>query len=137
MDALQQIREKGLKVTPARKEVINVLTGSHMAYAHAELEQLFDKMDRVTLYRVLKDFEDVGLVHKIMDVDGVTRFAACKHSCPDSHHADEHVHFNCNTCHKVFCLEKVHLPELKMPVGFKAIGLQTLIYGLCKNCSVA
>lgn len=137
MDILQQIRDKGLKATPARLDVIKVLGSSHMAYSHSELESLFSKMDRVTLYRVLKDFEDAGLVHKIMDVQGVTRFALCKHSCPDEHHADEHVHFNCSACHKMFCLEKVQMPELKMPGGFKVTGLQTLIYGLCKNCNAA
>lgn len=137
MDVLQQIRDKGLKVTPSRLNVINELAGSHMAYSHAELEALFSKMDRVTLYRILKDFEDAGLVHKIVDVQGVTRYALCKHSCPDEHHADEHVHFNCSGCHKMFCLEKVHVPELKMPVGFKMVGLQTLIYGLCKKCNAA
>ena len=137
MDVLQQIREKGLKVTPARLNVIKVLSSSHTAYSHSELEALFGSMDRVTLYRILKDFEDVGLVHKILDVQGVTRFALCKHSCPDTHHADEHVHFNCSSCHKVFCLDKVHVPELKMPGGFKVMGLQTLIYGLCKHCNVA
>jgi len=137
MDILAQIREKGLKVTPARLNVINALAGSNQAYSHADLESLFSKMDRVTLYRILKDFEDAGLVHKIMDAAGVTRFALCKHSCPGNHHADEHVHFNCNACHKVFCLEKVHIPAIKTPGGFIVTGLQTLIFGLCKSCSAA
>lgn len=137
MDISGQIREKGLKVTPARQEVIRILATTHQAYSHAELEGLFESMDRVTLYRVLKDFEDVGLVHKIMDIDGVTRFALCKHSCPDGHHVDDHVHFNCRACHKMFCLDKVQVPVVKMPQGFKAEGAHTLIYGYCKSCSAA
>jgi len=137
MDFRLQIREKGLKATPARLNVLKVLGSSHLAYAHSELESLFRKMDRVTLYRVLKDFEDAGIVHKIVDVEGVTRFAICKSTCPDEHHVDDHVHFNCNACHKMFCLEKVQTPKLKMPDGFKISGLQTLIYGLCNSCSMA
>lgn len=137
VDVSKQIRDKGLKVTPARLNVINVLHGSRLAYSHAELESLFSRIDRVTLYRILKDFEDAGLVHKIIDAQGVTRFALCEHSCPDEHHVDEHVHFNCNACHKMFCLDKVHLPSLKMPGGFKMTGLQTLIFGLCNKCSLS
>jgi Fur family transcriptional regulator, ferric uptake regulator len=136
MDVSEQIREKGLKATPARLEVIKILANTQQAYAHAELESLFD-MDRVTLYRILKDFEDAGLVHKIIDIEGVTRFALCRHSCPDGHHVDDHVHFNCRSCHKMFCLEKVQAPHIKMPVGFTATGSHTLIYGYCKSCSAA
>ncbi len=137
MDLSTQIREKGLKATPSRLNVIQVLGSNHLAYAHAELEALFSDMDRVTLYRVLNDFEEAGLVHKIIDVDGVTRFALCKHSCPGAHHADEHVHFNCRGCHKMFCLENVPAPNVKIPLGFKVSGVQTLIYGYCKSCSAA
>ena len=137
MDVLQHIREKGLKATPARLKVIKFLESSHLAYSHAELETHFYKTDRVTLYRILNDFEEVGLLHKIIDIEGVTRFAVCKDTCPDGHHVDDHVHFNCKVCHKMFCIETVQTPHLKMPIGFKSMGLQTLIYGLCNSCSVA
>jgi Fur family ferric uptake transcriptional regulator len=137
MDISEQIRDKGLKATPARLDVIKILANTQQAYSHAELELTFNNMDRVTLYRILKDFEDAGLVHKIIDIDGVTRFALCRHSCPDGHHVDDHVHFNCRGCHKMFCLEKVQAPHIKMPIGFKAVGSHTLIYGYCKSCSAA
>ena len=135
MDISHNIREKGLKVTPSRVSVMEVLGKSHEAYAHADLEALFSDMDRVTLYRVLNDFEESGLVHKIIDMDGVTRFALCKHSCPGTHHADEHVHFNCQGCHKMYCLENVSPPSFSIPTGFKALGQNTLVYGLCKSCA--
>ncbi len=137
MDIAHQIRDKGLKVTPSRLGVMEVLGQNHQAYAHADLELLFKDMDRVTLYRVLNDFEEAGLVHKIIDMDGVTRFALCKHSCPDTHHADEHVHFSCQACHKMFCLENVSSPVFNIPSGFKAIGQNILVYGFCKTCSAA
>jgi len=137
MDLSGQIREKGLKATPSRLGVIKVLGSGHLAYAHAELEMLFSDMDRVTLYRVLNDFEEAGLVHKIIDGEGVTRFALCKHDCPGEHHVDEHVHFNCEQCHKMFCLDNVQAPEIKIPKGFKIKMAQTLLYGLCETCSAA
>jgi Fur family transcriptional regulator, ferric uptake regulator len=137
MEVAHLLKERGLKVTAARVAVIDVLRKSGQAFSHAELEVVFTTFDRVTLYRILKDFEDAGIVHKIMDMQGVTRYALCGHSCPGEHHADEHVHFNCESCHKMFCLEKVQAPAVKMPLGFKATGRHTLIYGLCKNCGSA
>ena len=137
MDLSQQIREKGLKATPSRLNVMEVLGASRQAFAHADLELVFGDMDRVTLYRVLHDFEEAGLVHKIVDMDGVTRFALCAHSCPGAHHTDEHVHFNCNTCHKMYCLEQIPLPKFKVPAGFKAQGQNIIVYGLCNSCSAA
>ena len=116
-------------------KVVEVLGKNHLEYSHTELESLLNKMDRVTLYRVLKDFEETGLVHKIIDMGGVTRFALCKHSCPDGNHSDNHVHFNCQDCNKVFCMDKIVVPELRMPKGYRAMGAHTLLYGLCSNCS--
>ncbi len=137
MDFAHQIREKGLKATPSRLNVIKILGADNQAYAHSELELIFKDMDRVTLYRVLNDFEDAGLVHKIVDPSGVTRFALCKHTCPDEHHVDEHVHFICQNCQKVFCLDQIHAPHFVLPAGFAARSIQTLVSGLCKSCSAA
>ncbi|MBE2289978.1 MAG: transcriptional repressor [Chitinophagaceae bacterium] len=135
MNVSEHIREKGLKATPARMKVLEELTGTGQALSHTELESTFSKVDRITLYRVLKDFEEAGLVHKIIGPDGVTRFAVCRHNCPDETHTEDHVHFNCTNCHKVFCLEHTHNPDLRLPTGFKISGIQILVQGICKHCS--
>ena len=137
MTATESIREKGLKATPVRLKVLELLQNSPLAFAHTELEATFSNVDRITLYRVLKDFEEAGIVHKIIDMEGVTRFAVCKHSCPDSTHSEDHVHFNCRECHKMFCLDNIHIPLIKLPAGFRSSGINTLVHGTCKDCSAA
>jgi Fur family transcriptional regulator, ferric uptake regulator len=134
MTIADSIREKGLKVTPVRLKVLEMLQSSHQAFSHTELESTFS-VDRITLYRVLNDFEEAGMVHKIIDIEGVTRFAVCKHSCPDSTHSEDHVHFNCQKCHRMFCLDKVATPVIKLPAGFRPSGINTLIHGVCKHCA--
>jgi Fur family ferric uptake transcriptional regulator len=114
--------------------VLQLLQESSQAYAHNELEAVFDKIDRITLYRILKDFEEAGIVHKIMDTAGITRFAVCGDSCPHSAHTEGHAHFSCAKCLKMYCLEKVHAPLLSLPEGFSAVGVQTLVHGICKFC---
>lgn len=134
MGLQEHIRDKGLKATPVRLKVMEVLQSGHLAYSHTELESTFNKVDRITLYRALKDLDEAGLVHKIIDRDGITRFAVCKHNCPDTTHTEEHVHFNCITCHKMICLEKVHVPAPVLPPGFRITGTQTIIHGTCDLC---
>lgn len=135
VDSTAYIREKGLKATPARVKVLDELSSTHLALSHTELESTFNKVDRITLYRVLKDFEESGIVHKILDLEGVTRFAICKHDCPDETHTESHVHFNCERCHKMFCLEHTHTPSIKLPSGFRPTGVNTVVQGVCKHCA--
>lgn len=135
MDATQSIREKGLKVTPIRVKVLELLQHEHVAYSHAALEAALKNADRITLYRTLNDFEEAGLVHKVVDTTGTTRFARCKDDCPHEHHADNHVHFDCRHCHKMYCLEKVATPAVKIPRGFKAEQLNIVVQGVCADCA--
>jgi Fur family transcriptional regulator, ferric uptake regulator len=135
LDIKEVIRERGLKITPVRLQVLRILSRQHLAFSHADLEADLEDVDRITLYRVLNDFEEVGLVHKVVDMEGVARFAFCTSECGHGHHADNHVHFNCQNCHKMFCMEKIETPSVKVPRGFKVAGLNTIVYGICKDCS--
>ena len=74
----------------SRLQVYEALHGEALAFSHADLEQKFKrkKMDRITLYRVLNDFEEAGLVHKVIDPQGVAHFALCKDGCLHGHHHD-------------------------------------------------
>lgn len=135
MNAAQEIKDKGLKVTHARVKVFDTLQPEGLALSHMELEPLLGKIDRITLYRILNDFEEVGLVHKVIDMDGVTRFAICRQNCTTHHHNDNHIHFNCTVCHKMYCLDNVSLPGIVLPEGFRATGQSTIIYGSCTMCN--
>jgi Fur family transcriptional regulator, ferric uptake regulator len=137
VDASEYIREKGLKATPVRLKVLEELGNTHQALSHTELEATFGKVDRITLYRALKDFEESGVVHKIIGPDGVTRFASCSHDCPDITHTEDHVHFNCQRCQKMYCLEHTITPLIKLPKGFTATGINTVVNGICNNCANA
>lgn len=135
MDVTTQIREKGLKATPVRMKVLQELVETGEALSQSELEATFSKVDRITLYRSLKDFEEAGIVHKVVGPDGTTRFAVCRQDCPHTAHTEDHVHFNCARCQKVFCLEHTHTPSLKLPSGFSVTAVNTVVQGICKHCA--
>jgi len=134
--ATQILDGLGFRKTEIRINVLEYLLKVEKAISQPELEKKFSKIaDRVTLYRILAAFEEKGIIHKIMDVHGVARYAMCnqKH-CSESKHHDEHVHFNCTECGDVVCLDSVKLPIIKLPKEFSLSRLNLNIEGTCDNC---
>jgi Fur family ferric uptake transcriptional regulator len=128
--------KNGLKRTAARLQVLNILSGRDSATSQPFLENLVGKeVDRVTLYRILKAFEEKGIIHKVLDAQGTANYAICSHDCSDQNHHDEHVHFNCDNCHQIFCLDDVQIPFIKLPKGFEATGLNLIATGICDSCN--
>ena len=129
------LKAHGLKNTRQRQIVLEQLAKVNTAVSQPELEKILGKeMDRVTLYRILSSFEEKGIVHSILDLNGTTNYASCSSSCTAVEHHDEHLHFNCTNCLKIYCLD-IKIPNVKMPAGFKAANMTTTASGICKNCS--
>lgn len=127
-----------LKKTRTRLSVLEILDGSETAVSHPILEKMLSKdTDRVTLYRVLKSFEDKCIIHKIIDKNGTSFYALCN-SIDHLHHDHEtHVHFNCVVCLKVYCVEDLKLSQMPLPQGFTESSKSLVIYGTCAICNKA
>lgn len=125
-----------LRNTPVRTGIITALKDSGHAMSQPELEETFGyNVDRITVYRVLKIFEEKGIVHKVYDPAGTAKFALCSAGCKEHEHHDEHLHFNCTVCHQLFCLNEISIPELNVPVGFHIDQLTISAQGICRNCA--
>lgn len=132
----QTLRQIGLKSTPLRIAVLQQLAKKAQALSQPDLETIFEgRENRVTIYRVLRDLEENGLIHRVFDIDGTAHFALCKNSCSEHEHNDEHLHFNCITCKNVFCLDDVVVSVPALPEGFKVQTVKLTVEGICKNCS--
>jgi len=130
--------KNGLKRTGARLQVLDVLSHRNSATSQPYLENAIGKdIDRVTLYRILKTFEEKGIIHRVLDKQGTANYAICSNSCSEHHHHDEHVHFNCNNCLRVYCLDDVKIPALKMEKGFQIEDMNLVVSGICKECNQA
>lgn len=131
---LENLRNSGLKKTSVRIAVLKYLSEGVKALSQPEIEILFEgRENRVTIYRVLRDLEEKGLIHKVYDVEGTARFALCR-SCTEHQHHDEHLHFNCVECKNVICLDDVHISVPILPQGFQIKNIHFTIEGICKNC---
>lgn len=132
------LKDFSLRLTDCREEVLDAFYTQNHALAHSDLEeQLAERFDRVTLYRTLKTFLEKGIIHKVLDDEGGTKYALCKDNChtPDHQHHHDHVHFKCSVCGQTTCLDKVHIPAFELPLGYQRLETNLLVQGVCPLCN--
>jgi len=125
-----------IRNTKTKDEVLRILNASAFALSHTDIEsKAAIQFDRVTLYRILAFYEQQGIIHKVVGIDGKARYAICKDACHEHvHHKDNHLHFGCNDCGKMYCFDDKVI-DLKMPKGFKAQQFNYTVYGVCPQCN--
>lgn len=95
------------------------------------IKRLNSKLNKTTIYRVLENLVDDGVLHSFMGNDGVKWYAMCR-NCTKSTHEDLHPHFECIECGKINCLNtEVIIPKIQ---NHKILSSQILIRGLCEKC---
>ncbi len=131
------LKEFDLRHTGCRADILQVFQNCGYALSQGYLEEFFgQKFDRVTIYRTLKTFVEKGIIHKVLDDEGGTKYALCKISeCSHENHHHDHVHFKCNTCNTTTCIESVHIPAIHLPEGYKRSEVNMLVQGICPKCS--
>ncbi|SFG75821.1 Fur family transcriptional regulator [Pedobacter insulae] len=134
---IEILKQNHLKHTKQRIRVLEDISANTTAVSQPTLEKKLGKeIDRVTLYRILNTYVEKGILHRIVDLNGTANYAICSSACSADQHHDEHVHFNCTQCNKVFCLA-TKVPEISIAEGFKAEAISLIAYGICKECSKA
>jgi len=116
------------------EDIIQIIKASKYAVSHSQLqEHMKIECNRVTIYRILDKLVKQGLIHKIMTVDGITKFAACN-SCSKEKHVHNHIHFSCNTCNQVTCLDEIK-PNIVLPKNYVVSQINYTISGVCPRCN--
>jgi len=131
----EMLKKHKLRRTPIRIKVLSIFKSASKALTHEDIERKFDKLDRITLYRTLRAFEENGLIHKIPNSGPNPLYAICAEDCNHIEHNDEHGHFHCLECGKTFCMEDVEIPAIRLPDGFKASQRHLVMEGMCSDCS--
>ncbi len=129
------LRKSQLSVTDSRRKILELFLHSGNAMAHIDIEKKTgEKFDRVTVYRTLQTFMEKGIIHTIPTSDNSIKYALCKEECSEGHHYDNHVHFICEACGSTFCLDDVIVPTVQLPKGYKALQVNMVVNGVCRNC---
>ena len=138
MQVRDLLKRYKLRNTQIRRFVIEIFRSQNRAFTHSSIEQnLGKKFNRVTLYRTLKTFEEVGLIHRIANENDRVEYALCRHNCdaPSHEHFDNHIHFKCDRCARTFCLNHIPVPSIKVPANYKVKDSQILLKGTCEYCN--
>lgn len=97
-----------------------------------DLENEFISSDRVTLYRTLSSFTKNGLLHKIPNESGHATYGLCQDTCDSEEHNHDHMHFKCDECGTLECLEQ-NVPRVEVP-GYHIKEANLILKGTCKLC---
>ena len=122
-----------LKVTDVRMDVLDYFLRNKWTLSFKDLEKEFHDSDRVTLYRTLNSFTEHGVLHKIPDDSGHITYGLCHDTCDSDDHNHDHMHFKCEECGNIECLDQ-HIPAISVP-GYKVKEANLLLKGTCRTCA--
>lgn len=117
--------------TKSKDDVLEILRLKGTAMSHDMIENEIDGYNRATIYRILNRFCKDGIVHRIVGMNGKQYFAMCT-TCKHEEHRHNHIHFQCNNCEKVECLEEE--PVINLPKGYTFENFNSVVSGICQDC---
>ncbi len=130
------LKEHGMRRTDFRVKLLDIfLKEDHKAIGTSVVEDKLEDFDRVTLYRTIKSFEENGILHKVVDDLGESRYALCDSQCKVHRNAEEHAHFNCTSCNQTFCLKEKGEILISLPQDFKLTHTDITLSGVCSQCN--
>jgi Fur family ferric uptake transcriptional regulator len=129
------LRKSQLSVTESRRNILEIFIQAGSALAHHDVEEkTSERFDRVTVYRTLQVFMEKGIIHTIPTTENAVLYALCKDDCEEGHHHDNHIHFVCEDCGATTCMDDIHIPEIKLPLGYNALQINMVVNGICVKC---
>lgn len=130
-------REKGLRFTPIRKEILKMVWSSHKAVKAYDLLDRLGRESSVgsakppTVYRALDFLMNEGLVHKI---ESLNAYIGCPHPATD--HLSQFL--ICDNCSEVVEVDITGIEDEIKAVSsaneFTVRGQTIEVHGLCKSC---
>ena len=131
----KELKDAGLKITLPRIKILQVLENSSIQHVSAEdvykmLIAADEEIGLATVYRVLTQFEQAGLVARHNFEGGHSVFELSKE--------DHHDHIVCQKCGKIteFSDEKIEArqSEVAKSLGYILLDHNLNMYGLCPDC---
>ncbi|MAE09061.1 MAG: Fur family transcriptional regulator [Bacteroidetes bacterium] len=128
------LRERKLKATPTRLEVLSVISGYNKAIPFSEIQNALHNFDRVTLYRTINALMKSGIIHKASVGEKETFYAVCSSKCSSDSHNHKHIHFKCSICKAVTCVQADSAINFAIP-GHTINNFDIEATGVCVACN--
>jgi len=141
--ALEHLRNKGLRITKPRRLVVELLDRAKKPLSAYEIKELLDqegeKVDTVSVYRILDCLEENKLIHRVL-TSGKVKKCQLEHESECHLPQNEHCH-HLLICQKCNTIEEVHCPgtdalvkELGKLANFRIQSHNMEFLGLCAKC---
>lgn len=127
------LRQRKLRNTKARNDILQVFLRVDKALSKNDIESHFKEIDRITLYRTLKIFEEKGIIHEAIDGTATPRYALCE-DCDAGEHMHHHAHFHCKECGSTYCIDEIAPPDISAVKRVKIQDVELVLKGICENC---
>lgn len=129
------IKERGLRYTPQREEILKAFLSVEKHLSADELHKIVTKnnpgIGYVTVYRTMKLLEEAGLCNEVDFGDGISRF---EHRYGHEHHD----HLICVKCGSYIEVVKPKIEELQGKLAkekhFTPLRHKLQIFGICSKC---
>ncbi|GGH76925.1 Fur family zinc uptake transcriptional regulator [Pullulanibacillus pueri] len=130
-EALQQLKEKGYKITHKREEILEFLKEQNRYTSVKEvidhLKADYPGLSFETIYRNLALFAELGILEET-ELEGEKRFQL---SCGTDHH---HHHLICLSCGKTRTIQNCPMISVPEIADFDITGHKFEVYGYCEAC---
>lgn len=132
-EAINSLKESGVRITPQRHAILEYLIVS-MSHPTADdiykaLEGKFPNMSVATVYNNLRVFKKAELVKELTYGDSSSRFDFA---------SSDHYHIICNSCGKIVDFYYPGLDEVEalaeQVTGFSVGKHRMEVYGVCPEC---
>jgi Fur family ferric uptake transcriptional regulator len=132
--ARKTLKAAKLYRTECRQLVLKLLLKAKKPLNQGQIAHCLGKkrFDKVTIYRTLESFCEVGMVHKAFMKKRAWHFE----SAQDCSENQCHPHFTCTNCGNTHCLTGMIPPMVKSPhKGFVIRRQEIRLEGLCPTCA--
>ncbi|HBS58532.1 MAG TPA: transcriptional repressor [Firmicutes bacterium] len=132
---INKLRERGLKVTPQRRAILEALRNLDQSATALEVwdqvRRSFPDMSLDTVYRNLNMLTDIGMI-------GIVNLRGGEASRFEMERGRHHHHLICLKCGDTVCLEFCPIDEHDVAAaerhGYKVVGHAVELYGYCPGC---
>lgn len=134
LNVIEALRKAGLRATPQRIAICELLTESHShptaTDIYVELKEQFPSLSLATIYNTLDVLVGIGLVNALGSIgDDKVHFDA---------DVSPHINLACLKCHKIVDATSNFINQLNDEInknsGFELFGSRILYYGHCPEC---
>lgn len=126
-----KLRSNSLKITPARLEVLDILTHTKKPISINDISKKLKDTDLATLYRTFETLKELGLATQVDFQHGHAHYELATR--------EHHHHLVCQKCGKVVDISKCDTTTLEKQAlkisKFAKINAHSLeFFGICKSC---